>query len=517
MNNKSSFIDIINKEGYLLYPFKGISMLPLLDEDNDLVRIEKSNNYSLYDVILFKKNDNYVLHRIIGVNNDLYRVRGDNAVEIDVIKNEDIVGKMVGYYKGDRYISINDEEYQFYLEDNFFHPKKRRKKPIYSSNVEATSFKVNDNVKKAYKALFRYAFDGEFDINDIKSLSKEDFGSLYSLCLYKKSDHVLIDIINKYELKDIDDFIINKLRKTEAVVKSRFLFHDYYKKDISKLLTENNIKHFFIKGAELSDKYKHPLFRSSNDIDIYIDKNDLEKVTELISSTYSIDNYKDESIHRSFSIYKGKALIEVHYALLEESEYASKLLDNPFRYCEMDKDSPYLYHLKKDYYYFYHLAHFIKHINIGEYWISMMMDSYLLKNDVNLSLLKEARLDKFYNALNDTLSIWMENKERSTPLEDIIFRDAFTNYLFVNKKKYSRRSSFILARLFPPKADLEESYPKLTKHTYLYPYYLCIRFFKALFTNRIKKPIKELKTYNSFSNQDIKNIYDEIGLNEYYK
>ena len=36
-----SLEEVINKNGYILYPFKGISMLPLLDEDFDIVKIIK--------------------------------------------------------------------------------------------------------------------------------------------------------------------------------------------------------------------------------------------------------------------------------------------------------------------------------------------------------------------------------------------------------------------------------------------------------------------------------------------
>ena len=517
MNNKSSFLEILNKEGYLLYPFKGISMLPLLDEDDDLVRIEIDKEYHLYDVILFKKNGKYVLHRIIATKDDLYRVRGDNALEIDVVKYEDILGKMVGYYKKDKYISIEDEEYLSYLNNNFIHPKRRKKTTINAEHLELTSYKVNDNIKNAYKALFRFIFNQDFDIGDIIKLSKEEFNNFYLLCLYKKSDHILKNIIDKYHLEDIDINIINNLSKTEAVVKSRYLFHDYYKKEISSLLSNNHIKHLFIKGAELISKYPHPLFRSSNDIDIYVAKTDLDKVSKLIKDNYVVDHIKDESIHRSFSIYKGKALIEIHYALLEEKEYLSTLFIDPFKYSKVDTSNPYLYHLNNEYYYLYHLGHFIKHIKMGEFWLNMLMDSYLIKDYASINLIKENKLERFYLSIKNLLDNWMNINNNTSPLEDIIFQDAFTNYVFVNKNKYKNKFSYVLARLFPHKDDLIESYPKLAKYPLLYPYYLFVRLFKALFTSRRAKPIKELKTYNSFSKKEVEYIYQELGLIDYYK
>ena len=80
-----SLEEVINKNGYVLYPFKGVSMLPLLDEDFDIVKIIKSDDYQISDIILFKKPTGYVLHRIIDIKDNTYFIKGDNASFIDEI------------------------------------------------------------------------------------------------------------------------------------------------------------------------------------------------------------------------------------------------------------------------------------------------------------------------------------------------------------------------------------------------------------------------------------------------
>ena len=57
---KSSFEEILNKEGYLIYPFKGISMLPLLVEGEDVIRIEQAKESGIHDrlePIMIKKEN----------------------------------------------------------------------------------------------------------------------------------------------------------------------------------------------------------------------------------------------------------------------------------------------------------------------------------------------------------------------------------------------------------------------------------------------------------------------------
>ena len=67
--NHVTFEQILERDGKLVYKTRGISMLPLLRQDRDLVVIEKKNNEPLkrFDVALYKRGEKYVLHRVINV------------------------------------------------------------------------------------------------------------------------------------------------------------------------------------------------------------------------------------------------------------------------------------------------------------------------------------------------------------------------------------------------------------------------------------------------------------------
>lgn len=57
----------------------GNSMYPLFRSDKDNVTIEKTSSFKKYDIVFYKrKNDSYVLHRLLSVKNDCFIFAGDN-------------------------------------------------------------------------------------------------------------------------------------------------------------------------------------------------------------------------------------------------------------------------------------------------------------------------------------------------------------------------------------------------------------------------------------------------------
>jgi len=114
---KTPIEEIIIKNGYLSTPIKGTSMLPLLESGNDTVIIEALTEApKVHDVILFKLNDKYILHRVIKAKQNNYTFCGDNRWKKEYhIKDGQLVGIMTGYYKGERYVSVDDEEYKKYV------------------------------------------------------------------------------------------------------------------------------------------------------------------------------------------------------------------------------------------------------------------------------------------------------------------------------------------------------------------------------------------------------------------
>lgn len=113
----STFEEILEKDGKLVYKTKGISMNPMLYQNRDLVVIEvPQGRLRKYDVALYRRGKSYVLHRVIGVNEDgTYSIRGDNTYSIETVPEEAVIGVLTGFVRDGRQYSVTDPEYQRYV------------------------------------------------------------------------------------------------------------------------------------------------------------------------------------------------------------------------------------------------------------------------------------------------------------------------------------------------------------------------------------------------------------------
>lgn len=113
----SSFEQEIQKNGSIIYPIVGTSMMPLLRQHKDFVVIKKiDRKLKKYDVPLYKRNNGqYVLHRIIKITTNGYIIRGDNCFnnEYDITDNN-IIGVLDYIVRDNKIIKKNNPRYVIY-------------------------------------------------------------------------------------------------------------------------------------------------------------------------------------------------------------------------------------------------------------------------------------------------------------------------------------------------------------------------------------------------------------------
>lgn len=107
----------IDKYGFFIATPIGTSMLPLLRERLDTVKLVAPNNIKKHDVVLYMRNDKtLVLHRIIRVHKDSFTMCGDNQCILEKnVKRSQIIAVMEGFYKGEEYFACTDKNYQKYV------------------------------------------------------------------------------------------------------------------------------------------------------------------------------------------------------------------------------------------------------------------------------------------------------------------------------------------------------------------------------------------------------------------
>lgn len=114
--NKSTFEQEINNKGSLTYTFKGVSMLPLLRQNRDLITIIKPHGrLKKYDVALYRRNNDFVLHRVVEVRENDYVILGDNCISKEYgITDDKILGVMSSFVRNGKEISVNNKLYCCY-------------------------------------------------------------------------------------------------------------------------------------------------------------------------------------------------------------------------------------------------------------------------------------------------------------------------------------------------------------------------------------------------------------------
>ena len=118
MNETTTFEEVLAQEGKLVYRCRGMSMSPMLRQHRDLVVIqpEPEKQYGKYDVILYRRGDKYILHRILKVTDNGYIICGDHnwCLERDITP-EQILGKLTSFVRNGREIPVEDPVYRMYV------------------------------------------------------------------------------------------------------------------------------------------------------------------------------------------------------------------------------------------------------------------------------------------------------------------------------------------------------------------------------------------------------------------
>ena len=93
----------------------GKSMWPLFREGKDIVFIRKNDTPPRkYDVVLYRRAEKCVLHRVIGRDGDVYLIRGDNTYATEHIPSVEILGVLMEFDREKKHYTVDDRGYKIY-------------------------------------------------------------------------------------------------------------------------------------------------------------------------------------------------------------------------------------------------------------------------------------------------------------------------------------------------------------------------------------------------------------------
>lgn len=117
MNDTRRIEDVLAAEGVYVSTTTGVSMYPMIRNRRDTIVITPcEGRLKKHDIPLYKRGNEYVLHRIIKVLPDSYVIRGDNCrCSEHGITDADILGVLTEFYRGGKKIDLDGAAYKTYV------------------------------------------------------------------------------------------------------------------------------------------------------------------------------------------------------------------------------------------------------------------------------------------------------------------------------------------------------------------------------------------------------------------
>ena len=251
-----------------------------------------------------------------------------------------------------------------------------------------------------------------------------------------------------------------------------------------------------LKGSVIRRLYPEPWMRTSCDIDVLVREEELDKAANHLKEELGYTREAKRTVNE-LSLYTISGVhLELHYDLSEGNRYGKDVLSNIWRYTRTeDGDEKYLA-LTDAVFYFYHIAHMVKHFEYGGCGIRSFLDLWLMKHQVKYdrkeveTLLEQGGFLAFANACENLAEVWFGDgvlDELGESLQEYIFEGgvygSFKNCMGMQQAKRGGKFQYLMSRVFISNNDLKLKYPQVEKRPWLAPFYHVKRWFKPV-TNK---------------------------------
>lgn len=113
----TTYEEELERNGKLVYRCRGYSMKPMLCQYRDLIILEPipPGGCHRYDVVLYRRGEQYILHRILEEAINGYVICGDHnwKREYDITEDQ-IIGRLTSFVRNGKEIRIDNGWYRLY-------------------------------------------------------------------------------------------------------------------------------------------------------------------------------------------------------------------------------------------------------------------------------------------------------------------------------------------------------------------------------------------------------------------
>ena len=561
--------EAFNRGADFQIPVTGTSMNPLLYQNRDFVKIVKpALPLKIGDIPLYRRrNGVFVLHRVVGIKpNGEYIMCGDNQFILEHgITDANIIGIAKTLVIDGREVDVDtDADYLKHKEKYIKNLKtrypvrrlryklhnikcgikvqnaKRKAQSEFECGIRNSEFVMNKSeIKTVGDGFIRPEEDilntGSILINairaqitgeDFKFPENTDFDKLFRLAHSHRVTAMVAPFVIKCDFaqKQIKSTFSKELFKYAA----RYTAQSKEYTGLSAVLSENNIRHCFLKGTKVGRFYDNPDLRFMLDMDLYVENNAFSAVEELlIGRGYEKASNGDDK--DTAYIKKPFLIIELHKEIKYDYDKGYDYYKGAFE--RMLTVNGFEMNMTNEDFYVYILSHSAHHFEVAGTGIKSVVDHYYLRKKLKPQCdsavlekaLEDIGLTKFNQRFDNLCDYWFEGAAGDSLTEETaryvilsgVFGNDTNNYLSgVVKGRYSESNkAHLLKRLFPPLKKLSERYTVLKKLPFLLPVFWVIRIFSAFSDRgRISKEANAVNSADDSMKKAHKDFLDNMGL-----
>ncbi len=377
------------------------------------------------------------------------------------------------------------------------------------------------DVLKSLFLIIKYEFFGQKQINFEDFIC--DYSLLYNLSESHDLSHILLPFFRDNELDINDEELKKRIKSSYNIAVFRDVKREFVKNEVYNILNNAGIRFIPLKGAVTAQFYPQTWMRTSCDIDILVNENEIEKALDILSEN-GFETNRERNYH-DVSLYKEGTHIELHYNICENMPRIDPTLEKVWEY-SVQYDN-FEYRESPEFFIFHHIAHMCYHFVFGGCGIKPFIDLYLIKLKFNYSeaelnnLLEISGLTTFYNKICELMNVWFASHEHNSVTKKLeayilsggVFGNVENNSIMMSAYRDSKINNFF-AIVFPPYDTMCNFYPSLRKYIFLLPFY----YIKRIIQKLTKSGDRVVGRMANLASQDTENIntaselLNELGL-----
>ncbi len=350
----------------------------------------------------------------------------------------------------------------------------------------------------------------ELDESVKAQLTPETVSALYALSKQHDLAHIMTICLNKNKIP-LNEQQAAKFNRAEMISIYRYEQMNYAYAQICDTLDKAEIRYIPLKGAVIRPYYPNEYMRTSCDIDILVNKEQLTAAVDALVEagfTCGEKNYHDVSLFSSNGIH-----LELHFNIQENIENLDKVLCRAWSYATLVGGGK--YEFSKEFFTFHIYAHISYHFLTGGCGIRSLMDMWVMEHKMGCTyldakeLLEEAGIYTFAAEIHRLAEVCFSDEPRDEFANDLLsyifsggVYGCLENNMAINHSKTHVTLRYICKRIFVPYKDIAIEYPSAKKVPVLYIFCwfhrtgkLALRLLKRIFLRKkLSKVVSDEKT-----------------------